>query len=774
MITRHDIQLLRGARGKQRFSDLTDEEREAYGRIHGSLKALCDLVVRELARFGNAAQKLTSGFHVNSGIRGYLPKDLWFAVYPAANKDRLAANPQLFLIVSERGLEYGYGASVHPSDFSNPEAKDAVRAAAPKVFEKLPEPHSVEADELASNIAQSGTWYFCKKHRLVPGESDFKTLHDWLGYLHSPAGRMAAAGTISRYLRPDEVDQVDLEKELITAARLFAPLMFRDWGASEDEHLRQPRTSAAEVTDQPISSESSSFSELLRAFLDEYARSRKGAFTLSEDLKGTISSLKARLAAFPAVLKRPLIEVEVSVGKGGWTKTPWIALLNTAVTTTTQQGIYGVFLVAEDLSRVYLTLNQGMTELVLTNGQRGATEEMLRVAAEVRPKVPELADAGFRLDNNINLRSDTKRSQNYEIGTIAHFELRPELFPSDRDLEAKLEALLLAYDKIVEGEIGIAGAEADDLSDPGDDGAMASPVFPAPPAYTVEDALQDLFLPKDKIEQLLTVWRHKKNLILQGAPGVGKSFVSRRLAYALIGARDPSRVETVQFHQSYSYEDFVQGYRPSGSGGFKLQDGAFHRFRRTALGNPGEPHVFIIDEINRGNLSKIFGELMLLMESDKRSPEWGTQLAYAKPGEPKFYVPDNLFILGMMNTADRSLSMVDYALRRRFAFATLEPMFRAEKFRGTLAERGVPEALIDAIVRRMSDLNEAIAGDRANLGPGFQIGHSFFVPQAHVTYHDGWYQTIVETEIVPLLEEYWFDDPSKADGWRERLLAPTS
>jgi MoxR-like ATPase len=583
---------------------------------------------------------------------------------------------------------------------------------------------------------------------------------------------MAAAGTISRYLRPDEVDQVDLEKELITAARLFAPLMFRDW-ETDAEELPRHRMPAG-VGDPPTSSESSSFGELLRTFLDEYARARKGAFTLSEGLKGAISSLKARLSAFPAVSKRPLIEVKVSVGQGGWTNTPWIALLNTAVTTTTQQGIYVVFLVAEDLSSVSLTLNQGMTELVRGRGQKGAVEEMLRVAAEARPKITDLADAGFQLNNEIDLQSSTSAARNYEVGTIAHFELRPDPFPSDRELEAKLEALLLAYDKVIEEELHSAEDASDDTIESDARDAPEASAFPAPPSYTVEDALRELFLSRERIEHFLTVWRRKKNLILQGAPGVGKSFVARRLAYTLIGARDPSRVETVQFHQSFSYEDFVQGYRPSGDSGFNLQDGVFHRFRRTALSNPGEPHVFIIDEINRGNLSKIFGELMLLIESDKRNPEWGIQLAYAKPGEPKFYVPDNLYILGMMNTADRSLSMVDYALRRRFAFATLEPMFRAEKFRAILGERGVPGAVTDAIIRGMSDLNNAIADDRANLGPGFQIGHSFFVPPADFAYDEGWYQTIIETEIVPLLEEYWFDDPSKADEWRDRLLAPVS
>ena len=187
-------------------------------------------------------------------------------------------------------------------------------------------------------------------------------------------------------------------------------------------------------------------------------------------------------------------------------------------------------------------------------------------------------------------------------------------------------------------------------------------------------------------------------------------------------------MDTVQFHQSYSYEDFVQGYRPDGKGGFTLRDGVFHRFCEKANLSPGRPHVFIIDEINRGNLAKILGELMLLIEHDKRGPSWATTLTYSEPGEPLFFVPENLYLLGMMNTADRSLSIVDYALRRRFSFALLEPMFASAKFRDLLLSRGVPDEIVTLIITRMTALNKAIGEDRANLGPGYRIGHSFFVP----------------------------------------------
>ena len=202
----------------------------------------------------------------------------------------------------------------------------------------------------------------------------------------------------------------------------------------------------------------------------------------------------------------------------------------------------------------------------------------------------------------------------------------------------------------------------------------------------------------------------KKNLILHGAPGVGKSFVGKRLAYLLLGGKDEARIENVQFHQSYSYEDFIQGYRPVEGGGFKRRDGVFYRFCEKAKLSPSHKCVFVIDEINRGNLSKIFGELMLLIEKDKRmeadnnQDQWTTTLMYSRPEEPRFYLPANVYLLGMMNTADRSLSIVDYAFRRRFSFVPLQPMFGSEKFSATLKERGVPDADIEMIVTRMTEL----------------------------------------------------------------------
>jgi 5-methylcytosine-specific restriction enzyme B len=275
--------------------------------------------------------------------------------------------------------------------------------------------------------------------------------------------------------------------------------------------------------------------------------------------------------------------------------------------------------------------------------------------------------------------------------------------------------------------------------------------------------MSDLFMPEDQLRKMLKTLDRKKNIVVQGAPGVGKTFAAKYLAYAHLGRKDSSKVTMVQFHQSYAYEDFIQGWRPTPTGGFELRDGVFSKFCQAALRQPKDKFVFIIDEINRGNLSRVFGELMMLIEADKRSIDYALPLTYSD--EP-FYVPENVHLIGLMNTADRSLSIVDYALRRRFAFFDLEPAFASEAFKNHLAAHGTPRTLIEHIVRSMSGLNEEIQSDQ-HLGKGFRIGHSFFCNPTDP--YEEWFGAVVEQEIEPLLEEYLLDQPERLETLLESL-----
>ena len=277
-------------------------------------------------------------------------------------------------------------------------------------------------------------------------------------------------------------------------------------------------------------------------------------------------------------------------------------------------------------------------------------------------------------------------------------------------------------------------------------------------AYTKSDFLDEVYMTEKRYENLVAVLRNKKNIILQGAPGVGKTFAARRLAWSMMGEKDDSRIEFVQFHQNYSYEDFMMGYKPV-EDGFELKYGIFYRFCQRAANQPDKEFFFIIDEINRGNMSKIFGELLMLIEKDYR----GTKATLAYNGL-SFSVPKNLYIIGMMNTADRSLAMIDYALRRRFSFFEVEPGFNSEGF--IHYQNGLNNETLNELINKVKDLNREISLDKS-LGKGFCIGHSYFCGRDVCT--EEWLHSIVDYDILPMLSEYWFDDANKLQRWENIL-----
>lgn len=275
-------------------------------------------------------------------------------------------------------------------------------------------------------------------------------------------------------------------------------------------------------------------------------------------------------------------------------------------------------------------------------------------------------------------------------------------------------------------------------------------------SYTKKDFLSEVYMSENQYDRLSGVLLNKMNLILQGAPGVGKTFTAKRLAYSLMGEKDDSRIEFVQFHQNYSYEDFVMGYRPSGDS-YELKYGIFYQFCKKAENHRDKKFFFIIDEINRGNLSKIFGELLMLIEKDYR----GTKATLAYNGMP-FSVPKNLYIVGMMNTADRSLAMIDYALRRRFSFFEMAPAFESKGFKEY--QHSLDNRTFNELISEIVKLNGEISRDKS-LGKGFCIGHSYFCGKTKETCTNEWMQSVVNYDILPMLSEYWFDDDTKVQRW---------
>ncbi|KAF0159394.1 MAG: ATPase [Syntrophaceae bacterium] len=352
-----------------------------------------------------------------------------------------------------------------------------------------------------------------------------------------------------------------------------------------------------------------------------------------------------------------------------------------------------------------------------------------------------------------------------------------ELFPNNNTIEhtiARNLQLLRDDGKIEFLARGIYRLLDDDLTETvsqGDDAdfepILISPIVP----YSVDDILADgCFVERTQLEKLLERLRTKKNLILQGPPGTGKTWLAKRLAFALIGQRNDSKVRAVQFHPNLSYEDFVRGWRPTGEGKLSLVDGPFMEMVKAASKEPAIRHVIVIEEINRGNPAQIFGEMLTLLEADKRTPTEALELCYRRKDGELVFIPDNLYVIGTMNIADRSLALVDLALRRRFAFIDLEPRLGKTWHDWVQGKFGIDSEILSEIEKRILALNEEIAAD-TSLGRQFRIGHSYVTPPLGIPISDAreWFKQVIETEIGPLLDEYWFDVRDKANKARQRL-----
>lgn len=553
--------------------------------------------------------------------------------------------------------------------------------------------------------------------------------------------------TVSVEERASPLDAISREGVLEALARLSSPLMVQEESARQYDLVhgerRFPPQLVLHEAGALVGLELPRAESLAAESSPGYKRLRELGFHLESQtfLIDLISKFLDQAAAEDslAVSEYPKIyrglKVQVSFGKGNFARIPWISF--TGFNQTTANGIYPVLLYYRSTGMLVLAYGISETTPPKERWEYSSTPETIAQAFEGRglPKPERYGDS-----------------------------LVADIYPlaGETDLRIVQKAVDRLIGEYIERFESIGGEKSPALP----------PAVVSRRPYTLTEASEGLFVEEGKLKNYLALLRRKKNLILQGPPGVGKTFVVRRLAYALMGEEAPDRVQMVQFHQAYSYEDFIQGFRPSGAG-FRLKNGVFHEFCDRARNDPGASHVFIIDEINRGNLSKVLGEVMMLIETDKRSSQWAMPLTYAESGDVKFFVPDNLYLIGMMNTADRSLALVDYALRRRFAFADVEPAFESDAFSDHLASRGVEMSLIEVIVERMTNLNAAVAGDTVNLGPGFRLGHSYFteIPK------DGkpdwqWYVQIIRSEIEPLLREYYFDNAGEREKQLEELMRP--
>lgn len=377
--------------GQGAWTTMPEVDKSAYLKVHNRLEQILSATLEALPAGSSFDKSLTLGFRPVGGVRGNRPKDLWCAIFP---RDAEAYMPQVYLIVSHRGVELGYAAAIHPKDFSDQAFKNKLKSLAPRIFEALPGPTSEAAQELSVELAKQGGWYFRRKTRLTPKENDFPGLGDLLSFLKSTEGGAWGAGAVTRYWLPHEVtSDVDLAREFLNAAALFQPFMVRAKPVA-DEVIPIPEPARSNIEEEIVPSDG--IRGDLERFMAMYPERRSRPFATDQELWSVISALQQRLKTLPSVADRPTVRVTWSVGQGNWARIPWLAFLDTRVTDTTQRGIYGALLFREDMSGVYLTFTQGVTEPKTTHGATAALQLLKENATAMRSRCGELLREGFR------------------------------------------------------------------------------------------------------------------------------------------------------------------------------------------------------------------------------------------------------------------------------------------------------------------------------------------------------------------------------------------
>lgn len=711
-----DPHLLARYTRSKKWTEVPPEDQQQIRDLWQRLKKAATWVAAE---YQGQVPVVAAASHPNPS--GRTATHYWSCIYPQQVEHK-SYGLQVALIITASGAEVCFCLGAGKSDHTGKhrERLEAALTLAKYRLGLLPPPLLVEVKRMLSQAVR-----YRRRWLSPPGPGEFSSLDDWLEFASSPEGNGAS---VSVYFTPEEIGTPtdNLVRQFLGVAEVFASVLDYVYGAEPVE--RGARTVALPTADQRMGGTS------------EVSRTKPG--------------LEESSSASEAPEGTPRLWV-ISPGEGArlWDE------FHT-------EGIIAIGWNELGDLRQYQTLGQ-VSEAIQSHLPRGArpindARACFDFVHTMRPGDHVFAKRGrWEILAYGVVASEYRfepRREYAHVRSVNWKSVGPWRLAANRPLPVKTLTDLTADRDLSQQLRTLVQAESEPT------------LPPVVRRFSIEDALKDLFIGREKVEEMLAVLRRKRNLILAGPPGVGKTFVARRLAYALLGEEDDSRVEMVQFHQSYGYEDFIQGWRPAQRGGFERRDGIFYKFCVQAQ-TDGRPYVFVIDEINRANLSKVLGELMVLIEADKRGEHNAIPLMYSRDKNERFYLPENLYLIGMMNTADRSLAMVDYALRRRFGFVEVEPAFDRPEFQAYLRKRRVSEAILNRILQGMLQLNQEIVEDK-DLGHGFEIGHSFFVPRDEDgAPNDAWLQAVLRYEVEPLLREYWFEGRQRVAAALKRFQA---